>query len=74
MPIAEIENVRDLLVAVIGGDLMSSRTAGHLDALYSHLTPDEAVVAWVLDTMTLHSLKLLVKLRESQGWTDEATH
>jgi len=67
MTITHIQNVRDLLVVVIG------RTGGIHGAplQYPDLSPDEAVVAHVLDAITLRSLKLMVTLRESQGWTDQ---
>lgn len=68
MPVQEIRNVRDLLVHTIGTDLAEAHNSGRLRTRYPALTMDEATVAWVLDGMTRHSLDLLMKLREAEGW------
>jgi hypothetical protein len=64
----EVENIRDLLVHVLGQELRAARTSGALASRYPRLNDDEATVGWVLDGMTRHSLGLLMQLREAQGW------
>jgi hypothetical protein len=71
MPIREIRDVRDLLIHVIGETLEHARDDGRLRQKYPDLGPDERAVAWILDGMTLHSLRGLIDLRTRQGWTDD---
>jgi hypothetical protein len=68
MTVQHIENIRDLLVHTIGRDLADAVASGRLRSRYPALSLDEATVAWVLDGMTRHSLDLLMKLREGEGW------
>jgi hypothetical protein len=66
----EVQNIRDLLVYVIGQEL---DRAGRdvVRQRYPTLDEGEATVAWVLDGLTIRSLETLAKLRRDQGWTDE---
>jgi hypothetical protein len=65
-----IENIHDLLVHVVGKTLGEARDDGRLRERYPNLDPDERAVAWVLDGMTLHSLRGLIELRVRQGWKE----
>jgi hypothetical protein len=68
MAVEHVENIRDLLVSVIGEELGRVRADNRLRTRYPNHTENEALVAWVLDGMTRHSLDLLMKLREAEQW------
>jgi len=57
-------------VHIVGETLENAREDGRLRERYPNLTPDERAVAWVLDGMTLHSLRGLIDLRKRQGWVE----
>jgi len=73
MPIHHVENIHDLLVHLIGETLEAAELDGRMRLKYPHLDVHERRVAWVLDGMTLHSLRGLIELRERQGWADIPT-
>lgn len=73
MPIHHVENIHDLLVHLIGETLDEAENDGRMRLKYPHLNLSERRVAWILDGMTLHSLRGLIDLRERQGWSDTQT-
>jgi len=70
MPLTEIKNIRDLLIATIAPEMSRARDSGLMRRRYlvEDLEYDEAIVAWVLDAMTIRSLEELTALRRKQGW------
>jgi hypothetical protein len=68
MPIAHIQDIRDLLIHIVGETLRHADEAGTLRTTYPDLDKSERAVAHILDGLTLHSLRGLIELRERQGW------
>jgi len=61
----DIQNIRDLLVTALGQDLTLKGAPEKIAARYAAegLSVDAAIVAWVLDSLTLRSLELLADLK-----------
>jgi len=69
MAIGNVENIRDLLIAIIAPEIAWARREV-AERRYPRLTRDEAIVAWVLDALTIRSLETLIALRRKEGKTE----
>lgn len=69
----EIQNIRDLLIFTVGPEMGKARDSGLMRRRYVETTfgYDEAIVAWVLDCLTIKSLELLIELRKKEGFGDD---
>jgi hypothetical protein len=59
----EIHGIRDLLIATIAPEMGAARDGGAMRKRYPDLDYDQAIVAWVLDALTVYSLERLADAR-----------
>jgi hypothetical protein len=66
----EIKNIRDLLIHTIGPEMGRARDSGLMRRRYLNpdLGYDEAIVAWVLDAMSVLSLEKMIEYRREHGF------